>query len=737
MFTHRSASKVKVNISSTTKTHLTRGVFYVLLLLTGTLLVYSRPAASTKVFPRTLTFAQRVSYQRAIEEVYWRHRIWSKERFDPKPSLDAVMSQAQIEKKVEDYLRNSEALDRSITADQLQAEMDRMAQHTKQPEVLRELFEALGKDPLVIAECLAKPILSEHLKGAKVEQHTATLASLQPRAPAQAAVKMAAVSANYTLPAITSPSAGCTNDTWTPTSTTNAPDVREGHTAVWTGSEMIVWGGANDVYLNTGGRYNPSTDSWTATSIVGVPNGRYDHTAVWTGSEMIVWGGDNFSGTLNSGGRYNPSTDSWTATSTTNAPAGRQSHTAVWTGSQMIVWGGYGNGSFLNTGGRYDPSTNGWAATSTTNAPAGRDGHTAVWAGSEMIVWGGLPLNFITGGRYNPSSDSWTATSIVGVFNGRYDHTAVWTGSQMIVWGGDNFNGTLNSGGRYNPSSDSWTATSIVGAPDGRYDHTAVWTGSEMIAWGGVNSSGIPLNTGGRYNPGADSWTATSIASAPAGRWKHTAVWTGSQVIVWGGLNGNSYLNTGGRYCAAALSPTPTGTPTATATATPTATSTATATPTAAFTPTATPSEAPCAVSDSEPRCNSTVFTQLTDFYLYISGFVKSLPPPSAFTVNGIHADSVGGGGSAIEFHFNASPVILGQNTMNLPPGAFICSNNGHSSEGFHCTFTYQPSTPTPTQPPPSPTATATATPTLTPRPSPTPRTAPTPRVRPTPPPRP
>src|SRR5215475_858217 len=33
MFTHRSASKVKANISSTTKTHLIRGAFYLLLLL--------------------------------------------------------------------------------------------------------------------------------------------------------------------------------------------------------------------------------------------------------------------------------------------------------------------------------------------------------------------------------------------------------------------------------------------------------------------------------------------------------------------------------------------------------------------------------------------------------------------------------------------------------------------------------------------------------------------------------
>jgi hypothetical protein len=91
------------------------------------------------------------------------HRIWPKDRPDSKPSLDAVMSQTQIEKKVKDYLRNSQALEdywqRPITAEQLQAEMDRMAKHTKQPEVLRELFEALGNDPFVIAECLARPAL--------------------------------------------------------------------------------------------------------------------------------------------------------------------------------------------------------------------------------------------------------------------------------------------------------------------------------------------------------------------------------------------------------------------------------------------------------------------------------------------------------------------------------------------------------------------------------------------------
>src|SRR6266581_2994531 len=136
-------------------------------IVTGTLLAFFGPEAPSNLSQRTLTFAERVAYQRAIEEVYWRHRIWPKERTDPKPSLDAVMSQPQLEKKVADYLRKSQALEdywqRPITSPQLQAELDRMARHTKQPEVLQELLEALGNDPFVIAECLARPALADRL----------------------------------------------------------------------------------------------------------------------------------------------------------------------------------------------------------------------------------------------------------------------------------------------------------------------------------------------------------------------------------------------------------------------------------------------------------------------------------------------------------------------------------------------------------------------------------------------
>ena len=142
---------------------------------------------------------------------------------------------------------------------------------------------------------------------------------------------------------------------------------------------MIVWGGQNPGYTNTGGRYNPTSNSWTPTGKTPTPR-RY-HAAVWTGSEMIIWGGIvpfNIDPAFytNTGGKYDPSTDSWTATTTMRAPTGREFPTAVWTGSEMIVWGGYsydGVDHFWNTGGRYNPGTDSWVATSTTNAPDGRE----------------------------------------------------------------------------------------------------------------------------------------------------------------------------------------------------------------------------------------------------------------------------------------------------------------------------------------------------------------------------
>jgi N-acetylneuraminic acid mutarotase len=361
----------------------------------------------------------------------------------------------------------------------------------------------------------------------------------------------------------------CTDDTWA-TTTTITPNARYGHTAVWTGTEMIIWGGADRVggsNLNTGGRYDPANDIWTAVSTDGAPSARVGHTAIWTGTEMIIWGGEGV-GALNTGSRYNPVTDSWMDTRLDGAPSARYQHTAIWTGAEMIVWGGWiAFGSFLNTGSRYDPITDTWTAINTASAPIGRADHTAVWTGMEMIVWGGTngsPLG--TGSRYDPIKDTWTATSMLGAPGARWLHTGVWTHMEMILWGGqyqyydkdlmEYVTVSLGDGRRYDPATDTWSATSNASVPSARGFHTAVWTGTEMIVWGGFRIPFSPFNSGGRYNPATDTWAATSTNGAPTARYRQVAVWTDAEMIVWGGSgDGLGSLNTGSRYCATSGAP--------------------------------------------------------------------------------------------------------------------------------------------------------------------------------------
>lgn len=376
-------------------------------------------------------------------------------------------------------------------------------------------------------------------------------------------------------------------DSWSATATQGAPSGRELHTAVWAGSKMIVWGGTPGFTINilartetgesgpfnTGGLYDPVSNTWSATSTNSAPVGRYDHTAVWTGTKMIVWGGVTGTSAVNDGGAYDPESNSWAAISTMNAPTPRYLHTAIWTGSKMIVWGGWtrvqgaapgiqpegspaGAGA-VRTGGIYDPVANSWTPISTFNAPSPRGEHVAVWTGSKMIVWGGddgTSNDLNDGGIYDPATDSWTPTSLTHAPSARDYHAAVWTGSRLIVWGGyGNATAETNTGGVFDPDSNTWTPTSLSNAPQGRSWPTAVWTGAKMIIWGGYAEPEPPpqavyFSNGGLYDPVVNGWSPMTTTGAPSGRSNHTSVWTGSEMITWGGFDGNSVVNSGGVY---------------------------------------------------------------------------------------------------------------------------------------------------------------------------------------------
>ncbi len=642
-----------------------------------------------------LDIERRVEAQAAIARVYQAHRVGARS--------DEELPRSVLEAQVRDYLRLSAALDQywhtPITAEALAREMRRIESQTRMPERLAEIKHALGDDPVLFQECVVRPPLVRRLarsffarderihgavraeiershdragrtgeigpveetdeafafvdaSGARIEVPKVTWEEWWTReasryAPASVAAAALPIASGATAVGPCTlddqwdtggalsllPDArgypvtvwtgsemlvwgGTRNtngeaydpaiDSWRPLSTNGAPQARSGATGVWTGTELIVWGGYTTTVFPTqllpsGARYAPATDTWTPLPDAGAPSGRGAHTAVWTGTEMIVWGGTPKFGDPVIGARYNRQTNAWSPMPSSGPYDGRSNHTALWTGTEMIVWGGYLNGT-LDTGERFDPVAStwtslpttgapasrylhtavwtgdamivwggnngasgaelssggvfrlsGWAPMSTVNAPSVRRDHTAVWTGTEMIVWGGRnnQVSLGDGGRYDPITDTWRAPPVnpINAPQARSDHRALWTGTQMIVHGGsDQYNQAIVGGARYDPLSDTWTPTART--PDERSEHTAVWTGSEMIVWGGVRRQLFPkTNNGAIYDPALDAWQPTSLAGVPAARSEHTALWTGNRMVVWGGLLANGQrTNTGGRY---------------------------------------------------------------------------------------------------------------------------------------------------------------------------------------------
>jgi hypothetical protein len=132
--------------------------------LWGLACAYAGPVAAAGAAGE-LSLQERIACHASIEEVYWRHRA-APGQLPPQPFAQAVPA-ARVQRLAEDALGKSAALERywklRISAAQLQAELDRMAASSRSPGVLAELFDALGGDARLAAECLARPVLADRL----------------------------------------------------------------------------------------------------------------------------------------------------------------------------------------------------------------------------------------------------------------------------------------------------------------------------------------------------------------------------------------------------------------------------------------------------------------------------------------------------------------------------------------------------------------------------------------------
>ena len=117
---------------------------------------------------------------------------------------------------------------------------------------------------------------------------------------------------------------------------------------------MIIWGGfdpGTGTFYNNVARFSPGDNNWLGVNNVGAPSARRGHAAVWTGTQMIIWGGVSSTGAFQNNGAFFTSpgagidgNGTWTPVNPTGAPAPASAglFNAVWstTTNEMLIWGG-------------------------------------------------------------------------------------------------------------------------------------------------------------------------------------------------------------------------------------------------------------------------------------------------------------------------------------------------------------------------------------------------------------
>jgi hypothetical protein len=319
---------------------------------------------------------------------------------------------------------------------------------------------------------------------------------------------------------------------------------RNGVTAVWTGTEMVVTGGVTADpgmgrrAVGDGAAYDPATDAWR--TIAPAPMGTsVAQTTFWTGSDVLLWAGNSPDGPA-VGAIYDTSSDSWRAMA--KGPLGsREEYASAWTGRELVIVGGSsGDGVAQPIAGAYDSATDAWR----TIPDPGDLPHfgQAVWTGREVLLEGSRldcvqPTSTCQDRRrvfvaYDPTTDSLRTLAAAPAGYGRI---VAWTGSRVLWLGADATGAALHS---YDPVTDAWTDLAdppcapegFVGGFGYQSGFAPLWTGDELM----YSCDGLTIV---RYRPYDGGWTTDSTATSPlTPRTSGAVVWTGADVLVWSGI---------------------------------------------------------------------------------------------------------------------------------------------------------------------------------------------------------
>lgn len=353
---------------------------------------------------------------------------------------------------------------------------------------------------------------------------------------------------------------------------------RLGASAVWTGSRVIVWGGAEITGLDDrnfgprtfrdGASFDPATDAWSP--IADAPEGRWGHGAFWTGSRMLVLGGANGDVDPGSVSIYDPARNSWSRAATppiggrptepitlgneaSGPPPAGSLYQGVWTGTVLVVWGSRIDtldpcvpkpddpasmicSRSVTEGAAYDPANNRWAP-----IPPGplspRTSFLPVWAGDRMVIWGGYDGDAERfrddGAQFDPATSTWAPLADGPLRARGFEYGGVVSmGSKALLIGGFDRKGQRADGAIYEPTTDRWSRIAGTPAP-WHFGGAMVWTGTRLLAVGGLDGERF-LGGGHSFDPATGRWSRVPPAPAPEGG-APAAAWTGEELFIFGG----------------------------------------------------------------------------------------------------------------------------------------------------------------------------------------------------------
>lgn len=277
--------------------------------------------------------------------------------------------------------------------------------------------------------------------------------------------------------------------------------------AVWNGSKMIVVGGSNQRSVITA--YDPKSDTWETLPNLNAPPPRTEGSAVWTGKEVIWYGGRQYTGRCSpfcwywESYAYDPTTGTWTQRAdpqpVLDGPAyfARFGHAAAWVGTSMIAYGGSNVNTVFPSAQSFDPALNQWGRIAngpdarTYAASVGFDGKAYFWGGQKLIDAVDVADFFTDGLVYDPSTHAWSRTmsGTGSPLTPRSGAAMAATSKELIVWGGRQGSTSHGDGATYDPATGIWATLPSAGAPSPRRCATAVWTGQELIVWGGMSGT--------------------------------------------------------------------------------------------------------------------------------------------------------------------------------------------------------------------------------------------------------